>query len=224
DESDTESTPIESIRSTINQNRDQPRGNQRNWNNLKSQQLGKDFVMQNKACYKCGSFEHLKVNCNKNKWVNKGKNWSRVNYTQGNLTPKAILLKSGTKTIAPNRSFSTARTSLNVAQPKMKSFVKSAHSNVKRPFERKAVAKNKIWVPTVRTKNPTVGLKVPTANDDTDGEDEEHTEDEEEGEHPAPTDSSVVDPVPSTGDTEVFETDESAPTPRSPQTMVPFSQ
>ncbi|GKA49420.1 putative ribonuclease H-like domain-containing protein [Tanacetum coccineum] len=30
DESDTESTPIESIRSTINQNRDQPRGNQRN--------------------------------------------------------------------------------------------------------------------------------------------------------------------------------------------------
>ncbi|GKA06238.1 putative ribonuclease H-like domain-containing protein [Tanacetum coccineum] len=61
------------------------------------------------------------------------------------------------------RSFSTARTSLNVAQPKMKSFVKSAHSNVKRPFERKAVAKNKIWVPTVRTKNPIVGLKVPTA-------------------------------------------------------------
>ncbi|GKD99779.1 hypothetical protein Tco_1387763, partial [Tanacetum coccineum] len=45
----------------------------------------------------------------------------------------------------------------------MKSFVKSAHSNVKRPFERKAVAKNKILVPTVRTKNPTNGLKVPTA-------------------------------------------------------------
>ncbi|GJV44473.1 hypothetical protein Tco_1429009 [Tanacetum coccineum] len=33
------------------------RGNQRNWNNQKSQQLGKDFVMQNKACYNCGSFE-----------------------------------------------------------------------------------------------------------------------------------------------------------------------
>nr|GFA27501.1 hypothetical protein [Tanacetum cinerariifolium] len=28
------------------------RGNQRNWNNLKSQQLGKDFLMQNKACFK----------------------------------------------------------------------------------------------------------------------------------------------------------------------------
>ncbi|GKG19477.1 hypothetical protein Tco_0376576, partial [Tanacetum coccineum] len=28
-----------------------PRGNQRNWNNLKSQQLGSDFVMIKKACY-----------------------------------------------------------------------------------------------------------------------------------------------------------------------------
>nr|GEV88975.1 retrotransposon protein, putative, Ty1-copia subclass [Tanacetum cinerariifolium] len=30
------------------------KGNQRNWNNQKSQQLGKDFRMQNKACYNCG--------------------------------------------------------------------------------------------------------------------------------------------------------------------------
>nr|GEW62647.1 putative ribonuclease H-like domain-containing protein [Tanacetum cinerariifolium] len=30
------------------------RGNQRNWNNQKSQQLRKDFMMQNKACYNCG--------------------------------------------------------------------------------------------------------------------------------------------------------------------------
>ncbi|GKA21063.1 hypothetical protein Tco_0701052 [Tanacetum coccineum] len=37
------------------------RGNQRNWKNQTSQQLGKDFEMQNKACYNCGSFEHLKT-------------------------------------------------------------------------------------------------------------------------------------------------------------------
>ncbi|GJV98012.1 hypothetical protein Tco_1549589 [Tanacetum coccineum] len=67
-------------------------------------------------------------------------------------------------------------------------------------------------------------------NDDTDDEDEEAPEDEDddkEEEHLAPADSSVVpvvDLVPSDGDTEAFETDESAPTPRSPQTMVPFSQ
>nr|GEU47801.1 retrotransposon Orf1 [Tanacetum cinerariifolium] len=35
------------------------RGNQRNWNNLKSQQLGKNFVMQNKACFNCGHPEQL---------------------------------------------------------------------------------------------------------------------------------------------------------------------
>ncbi|GJW00201.1 hypothetical protein Tco_1555452 [Tanacetum coccineum] len=43
----------------------------------------------------------------------------------------------------------------------------------------------------------------------------------------APADSvvaPVVDHVPSSEETESFETDESAPTPRSPQTIVPFSQ
>ncbi|GKB30140.1 hypothetical protein Tco_0869541 [Tanacetum coccineum] len=63
-------------------------------------------------------------------------------------------------------------------------------------------------------------------DDDTDDEDEEPTEDEEEEEHIASADSSavpVVDPIPSAGDTKAFETDESAPTPRSPQTRIPFS-
>ncbi|GJY48369.1 hypothetical protein Tco_0438325 [Tanacetum coccineum] len=64
-------------------------------------------------------------------------------------------------------------------------------------------------------------------DDDTDDEDEEPIEDKEEEEHLAPADSSmvpVVDPVPLAGDTEAFETDKPAPTPRSPQTRVLFSQ
>ncbi|GKF08492.1 hypothetical protein Tco_0042716, partial [Tanacetum coccineum] len=40
-----------------------PRGNQINWNNLKSQQLGSDFVMYNKACFICGSFDHIQAQC-----------------------------------------------------------------------------------------------------------------------------------------------------------------
>ncbi|GKF05064.1 hypothetical protein Tco_0035732, partial [Tanacetum coccineum] len=63
-------------------------------------------------------------------------------------------------------------------------------------------------------------------DDDTDDEDEEPTEEDEE-EHLALADSSlvhVVNPVPSAGETKAFESDESAPTPRSPQTRVPFSQ
>ncbi|GKC08279.1 putative ribonuclease H-like domain-containing protein [Tanacetum coccineum] len=77
---------------TPKQNKSHPRGNQRNWNNQKSQQLGKDFVMQNKACYNYGSFEHLKFE-----------------------------------------------------------------------LQTKNMVKNKVWVPTARTKFPTVGSKVPTA-------------------------------------------------------------
>ncbi|GKE61473.1 hypothetical protein Tco_1511840, partial [Tanacetum coccineum] len=62
-------------------------------------------------------------------------------------------------------------------------------------------------------------------DDDIDDEDEEPTKEEEE--HLALSEPSavpVVDPVPSARDTEAFETDESAPTPRSPQIRVPFSQ
>ncbi|GKD13716.1 hypothetical protein Tco_1198123, partial [Tanacetum coccineum] len=57
-------------------------------------------------------------------------------------------------------------------------------------------------------------------DDDTDDENKEpfkdKDDDEEEDEHLAPTDSSaipIVDPVPSAGDAEAFETDEDAPTP-----------
>ncbi|GKD28795.1 hypothetical protein Tco_1239573 [Tanacetum coccineum] len=68
-------------------------------------------------------------------------------------------------------------------------------------------------------------------DDDADDEDEEPSEDkdddEEEEEHLALADSfvvPVVDLVPLAGDTEAFETDESAPTPKSPQTIIPPSQ
>ncbi|GJZ52943.1 putative reverse transcriptase domain-containing protein [Tanacetum coccineum] len=67
-------------------------------------------------------------------------------------------------------------------------------------------------------------------DDDTTNEDEDPFEDEdddEEKEHLALADSfavPVVDPVPLAGDTEAFETDESTPTPISPQTKVPFAQ
>ncbi|GJU95406.1 hypothetical protein Tco_1320162 [Tanacetum coccineum] len=60
-----------------------------------------------------------------------------------------------------------------------------------------------------------------------DDDDDDTDDDEEEEKHLAPADSfmvPIVDPVPSAGDTKAFKTDESAPTPRSPQTRVPFSQ
>ncbi|GJV09197.1 retrovirus-related pol polyprotein from transposon TNT 1-94 [Tanacetum coccineum] len=57
------------VRKTVNhveqnrQNIHTPRGNQRNWNNMTSQRLGSNFEMFNKACYVCGSFDHLQVDC-----------------------------------------------------------------------------------------------------------------------------------------------------------------
>ncbi|GJR95026.1 hypothetical protein Tco_0267200 [Tanacetum coccineum] len=75
------------------------------------------------------------------------------------------------------------------------------------------------------------GDDVPSDDDDDDDDKEEPFEDkddnEEDEEHLAPTDISsvpIADLVPSAGDTKAFETDESVPTPRSPQTIVPFAQ
>ncbi|GKA02845.1 hypothetical protein Tco_0675626 [Tanacetum coccineum] len=51
-----------------NQNRQNihaPRGNKRNWNYMMSQRLGSNFEMINKACYVCGSFDHLQYDCDK---------------------------------------------------------------------------------------------------------------------------------------------------------------
>ncbi|GKF58186.1 hypothetical protein Tco_0171723, partial [Tanacetum coccineum] len=73
------------------------------------------------------------------------------------------------------------------------------------------------------------------SDDDTDDDDadddeepfEDEEDDEEKEEHLAPADSSaipIVDPVPSAGDTEAFDSDESAPTPRPPQIRIPFAQ
>ncbi|GKD01630.1 hypothetical protein Tco_1171904 [Tanacetum coccineum] len=45
------------------QNTYSPRGNQRNWNNMISQRLVSNFEMFNKACYMCGSFDHLQIDC-----------------------------------------------------------------------------------------------------------------------------------------------------------------
>nr|GFA56487.1 hypothetical protein [Tanacetum cinerariifolium] len=37
------------------------RGNQRNWNNFKSYQLGPEFVLHKKPCFNCGDFSHLAI-------------------------------------------------------------------------------------------------------------------------------------------------------------------
>nr|GFD34226.1 ubiquitin hydrolase [Tanacetum cinerariifolium] len=46
-----------------NHSNKRPTGNQRNWNNLKSYQLGPEFVLHKKLCFNCGDFSHLANDC-----------------------------------------------------------------------------------------------------------------------------------------------------------------
>ncbi|GJU18458.1 hypothetical protein Tco_1146424 [Tanacetum coccineum] len=103
---------------TSKQNKHYPRGNQRNWNNLMSQRLGSDFKMINKACFVCGSFEHLHYVCDKKVIRPVWNNSSRVNHKNfankmthphpnRRFVPQAVLTRSG--------KINTAGASVNTA-------------------------------------------------------------------------------------------------------------
>ncbi|GJZ78141.1 hypothetical protein Tco_0642813 [Tanacetum coccineum] len=133
-----------------------PRGNQRSWNNQKSQQLGSDFVMYNKACFICGSFEHVQANCNyhQRKRVVSRNNYTRVNYNyfakkshpsaHMNMVPRAVLMKVGLRSLNIARPVNTAhpKTIVYSARP-MSQFSKSAQSTVKMPYQIRTTLTNK---------------------------------------------------------------------------------
>ncbi|GJZ45676.1 putative ribonuclease H-like domain-containing protein [Tanacetum coccineum] len=150
-----------------------PRGNQRNWNNMMSQRLGSDFEMFNKACYVCGSFDHLQVDCkrvNQKQFQNTkpiSNNANRVNhenfakkthpYAKKNMVPRAVLMKSGLVSVNTARHVNVAqpKTTVNSARPMTNVFNK-AHSIVKRSIHKNTTFKNSNFnqrVNTVKSKN-----------------------------------------------------------------------
>ncbi|GJR32944.1 hypothetical protein Tco_1109176 [Tanacetum coccineum] len=94
-----------------------PRGNQRNWNGQKSNQLGCNFVFNNKACFICGSFDHIQYSCpnQQRKRIVSGNNYnkkdndyySKTSHSSAHkhMAPRAVLMKTGLK------SFNTVRPS-----------------------------------------------------------------------------------------------------------------
>jgi hypothetical protein len=123
-----------------------PRGNQRNFNNLVSNKLGNDFQLRKKACYACGSFEHLQVNC-----VNYQRpvwnQYNRVNHKNGfsrnthphpnvNMVPRAVLLRSGETrsiyTARPKRPFQQNKPT-TVTKPRVDSVAKATANSTARP-------------------------------------------------------------------------------------------
>ncbi|GJW94854.1 putative reverse transcriptase domain-containing protein [Tanacetum coccineum] len=83
-----------------------PRGNQRNWNGQKSNQLGCNFVFNNKACFICGSFDHIQYSCPKTSHPS----------AQKNMAPKAVLMKTDLKSINTARPVNIVR-SVNTSKP-----------------------------------------------------------------------------------------------------------
>ncbi|GJW63060.1 hypothetical protein Tco_0114944 [Tanacetum coccineum] len=116
------------------QNTPSPRGNRRNWNQQMSKKLGSDFKMFNKACHVCGSFDHLKNDCN---------NWS------GLISLNTARLVN---TVQP-------RTTVNNAGP-MKNVINNAYSTARRPFNKITAANNSNFTKKVNTVK---GTRVNTA-------------------------------------------------------------
>ena len=115
-----------------------PRGNQRSFNGLVSHKLGNDFHLKRKACYNCGSFEHLQANCAnyQNPVWNQYTRVNHQNFTKRdhsppkrNVVPRAVLLRSGATrsivTAQPKRHFQNKTTG---STAKVNSAVKAIHS------------------------------------------------------------------------------------------------
>ncbi|GJR86298.1 hypothetical protein Tco_0210309 [Tanacetum coccineum] len=117
----------EAVRQSENprKNNKSPRGNKRNWNGRMTQKSGENFEFNNKACYVCGSFDHLHYTCKHKRKFNDQKqvkpvwnNSKRVNHQnfgrfshpnpKSNIVPQAVLTKSGLVSLNTAKSVSTA--------------------------------------------------------------------------------------------------------------------
>ncbi|GJS61574.1 putative ribonuclease H-like domain-containing protein [Tanacetum coccineum] len=160
-----------------------PRGNQRKYNYMMSQRLGSNFEMINKACYVCGSFDHLQYDCgNQQRQFNDKRTVKPVwNYTQRvnhqffsrmsypslrrNMVSKAVLMRSGLVSLTTARLVNTAqpRTIVNSARPMTNVFNK-AHSTIRRPFNNKTTTKNSNFNQKVNTARPKAVLNAVKGN------------------------------------------------------------
>ncbi|GJY41599.1 putative ribonuclease H-like domain-containing protein [Tanacetum coccineum] len=152
--------------------------------------LGSNFEFKNKACYECGSFNHLIKDCDfyekkmeeKTVWNNARRvnhqNSQRMTrpHPKGNFVPKAVLMKSGIKTLnTAGQNFSKAAVSVNTARPINTTYprpivnsarttsVNRAHTHVRRPFNKSTTNKNsnlKEKVNTVKGNVTTAGPKA----------------------------------------------------------------
>ncbi|GJT85399.1 putative ribonuclease H-like domain-containing protein [Tanacetum coccineum] len=142
--------------------------------------LGSNFEFKNKACYVCGSFNHLIKDCDyyEKKMVEKPvwNNARRVNHKNSQrmshphpkiiFVPKAVLMKSSLKTLNTARQNSSrAAVSINTVRPINTAYPRQivnsarttsnvfnrAHSHVRRPFNKFTTNKNSNFKEKVNT-------------------------------------------------------------------------
>ncbi|GKE24893.1 ribonuclease H-like domain-containing protein, partial [Tanacetum coccineum] len=122
---------------------------------------GSNFKMINKACYVCGSFDHLQYDCDNHQrqFINKKMVKPVWNYTQRvnhpnfsrmthpnpkrNMVPKAVLMRSCLVSLTTTRLVKSVqpKTTMNSATPMTIVFNK-AHLTVRRPVNNKTSTKN----------------------------------------------------------------------------------
>nr|GEX36976.1 hypothetical protein [Tanacetum cinerariifolium] len=127
-----------------------PKGNQRNWNNLKSYQLGPEFVLHKKSCFNYGDFSHLANDCRRRvqRETNRSQNHSYKSstYRSDGHRPNGAHMRP------PHRS-SSPRTNRDSMRPSFRPVDHRPHGPSMNP-----------WRPIMNVKNPYRALWVPTVN------------------------------------------------------------
>nr|GEV82091.1 retrovirus-related Pol polyprotein from transposon TNT 1-94 [Tanacetum cinerariifolium] len=100
------------------------RGNQRNWNNLKSHQLGPEFVMKKKACFNYGDFNDLAYECRKRAHSYRNRPFHRTSALRSPYRPPCVptinryFPPAKRKFSTGSRNFSTANRKFSTASRK----------------------------------------------------------------------------------------------------------
>nr|GFC59702.1 hypothetical protein [Tanacetum cinerariifolium] len=148
-----------------------PKGNQKNWNNLKSYQLGPEFVLHKKPCFNCGDFSHLANDCRRRvqRETTRSQKYAYESHSHrygGHIPHEGSMRPSYRPAghIPHGPSMNPRRPNMNGARP-YKSFFNQAPSYETRPFLKSSVVRTQYrapCVPTVNRNNPPVSRKFST--------------------------------------------------------------
>nr|GFC09320.1 hypothetical protein [Tanacetum cinerariifolium] len=147
------------------------KGNQRNWNNLKSYQLGSKYVLHKKSCFNCGDFSHLANDCKRRvqwettrsqKYAYESPSHKSVGHRSHRSFIRPFYRPAGHRPHGP--VMNPRRPTMNGVRP-YKSFFNQAPSYETRPFLKSSAVKTQYrapWVPTINRNNLPVSRKFST--------------------------------------------------------------